>query len=229
MDIKIVVATHKKYDIPNYDYLLPVHVGSAMSNINLPYQRDDEGLNISNKNNTYCELTGLYWAYKNIKADYIGLCHYRRYFDIDNIDISKYNVILPKKRHYYIETVYDQFKHAHGSVGLDTAREVIKEYYPEYLNSFDTQMNSRSLHIYNMFIMKYDLFIDYCDFLFDVLNKIENKLGDVDRLYGYIGERLLDVYLSKNNTEYKEVKVNNTEPINWVKKIYEFLRRKIKN
>jgi len=229
MDIKIIVATHKKYDIPNKDYLLPVHVGSAISSINLPYQRDNEGINISNKNKTYCELTGLYWAYKNIKADYIGLCHYRRYFDIDNIDISKYNVILPKKRHYYIETVYDQFKHAHGSVGLDIAREVIKEHYPEYLNSFETRMNSRSLHIYNMFIMKYDLFINYCDFLFDVLNKIENKLGDVDRLYGYIGERLLDVYLNKNNIEYREVNVINTESINWVKKIYEFLRRKIKN
>ena len=77
--------------------------------------------------------------------------------------------------------------------------------------------------------MKYDLFIDYCDFLFEVLNRIENRLGDVDRLYGYIGERLLDVYLNKNNIEYREIKVNNTEPINWVKKIYEFLRRKIRS
>ena len=61
-------------------------------------------------------------------------------------------------------------------------------------HSYNKQMNNRSLHIYNMFIMKYDIFIDYCDFLFDVLNKVEDKLGDVDRLYGYLGERLLDIY-----------------------------------
>lgn len=229
MSLKIIVATHKEYDIPNKEYLLPVHAGAALTENNLPYQRDDEGLNISNKNKTYCELTALYWAYKNIKDDYIGLCHYRRYFDLDNVDIDQYDVILPKKRHYYIETVYDQFSHAHGSIGLDTAREVIKENYPDYLESFDKQMNKESLHIYNMLIMKYNLFINYCKFLFDVLSKVEDKLGDIDRLYGYIGERLLDVYLDKNNIEYKEVNVISTESTNWVKKIYEFLRRKIEN
>ena len=37
---------------------------------------------ISNKNDSYCELTGMYWALKNLKnVDVIGLCHYRRYFD----------------------------------------------------------------------------------------------------------------------------------------------------
>lgn len=229
MSLKIIVATHKEYDIPNKEYLLPVHAGAALTENNLPYQRDDEGLNISNKNKTYCELTALYWAYKNIKDDYIGLCHYRRYFDLDNVDINQYDVILPKKRHYYIETVYDQFKHAHGSIGLDTAREVIKENYPDYLDSFDKQMNRKSLHIYNMFVMKYDLFIDYCNFLFDVLEKIEKQLGDVDRLYGFTGERLLDIYLETNNVEYKEVIIINSERINWIKKISNFLKRKFKN
>lgn len=229
MNIKIIVATHKKYDIPDKEYLLPVYVGSALTNYNLTYQRDDVGNNISIKNKTYCELTALYWAYKNLQADYIGLCHYRRYFNIDNVDISKYDVILPKKRHYYIETVYEQFKHAHGSLGLDVAREVIEQYYPDYLDSFDLQIRKKSLHIYNMFIMKYEVFIEYCEFLFGVLSKIEDRIGDVDRLYGYIGERLLDVYLTNNNYRFKEVNIINVEPINWPKKIYHFLERKIKN
>lgn len=227
--ITVIVATHKLYSIPKNEYLLPVFAGASTSSLQLPYQRDDEGENISFKNKYYCELTALYWAYKNLKADYIGLCHYRRLFDLRNVDIFNKRVILPKKRHYYIETVYDQFKHAHGSAGLDAAREIIKMDYPEYLNSFDGQMCKRSLHIYNMFIMKYDLFIDYCHFLFDVLGKIEEKLGNEDRLYGFIGERLLDVYLNAHNIDYYEVKVINTEPINWPKKIYEFICRKFEN
>ena len=133
---------------------------------------------------------------------------------------------MTKKRHYFIETVYDQFSHAHGSLGLDMAREVLASDYPDYLKAFDRQMKKRSLHIYNMFVMRYDLFCDYCSFLFDVLNKTEKKLGDIDRLYGYIGERLLDVYLENKGIRYKEVKVITTEAINWPKKIFAFLKRK---
>jgi len=226
--IKIVVATHKEYNLLNQEYLFPIHVGAKLSSIDLSYQRDDEGDNISIKNKYYCELTGLYWAYKHLKSDYIGLCHYRRYFNLDNIQINNYDVILPKKRNYYIETVYSQFKHAHGSLALDLARKTIQDKYPEYLIYFDKQMNKRSLHIYNMFIMKYEIFLDYCEFLFNILNDVEKNLGNIDRIYGFLGERLLDVYLMKNNIQYKEVDLINTESINWPKKISNFLIRKIK-
>lgn len=228
MSIKIVIATHKEYIMPNAEYYQPVFAGSALKNNVLPYQRDDDGDNISHKNKSYCELTTLYWAYKNLEADYIGLCHYRRYFDLDGICLQKNNVIVPKKRHYYIETVYSQFKHAHGSIGLDVARNVLKDKYPEYLVSFDSRMNKRSLHLYNMFIMKYDIFIKYCDFLFTVLFEIEKQLGEVDRLYGYIGERMLDVFLYKNKIVYKEVNIINTESVNWFEKIISFIIRKLK-
>lgn len=226
MNVKIVIATHKEYSMPNSEQYLPVHAGSSLTNQTLPYQSDDEGDNISSKNKTYCELTALYWAYKNLKADYIGLCHYRRYLDINNIDINKYDVILPKKRQYYIETVYSHFKHAHGSKPLDIVEEVIEEIYPEYVEAYKKQMNKRSLHLYNMFIMKYDLFLDYCGFLFNVLGEVERQLGDIDRIYGYIGERLLDVYLNKKKVICKEARIINTEPINWFAKITGFIKRK---
>ena len=228
MDLKIVVATHKEYDLKEDDRYLPVFVGSKISDLTLPYQRDDEGDNISEKNPYYCELTGLYWAYKNLKADYLGLCHYRRYFDLDNIDLNKYDIVLPKKRHYYIETVYDQFKHAHGERPLKIMEEVIKNDYPAYYDDYLKQLNSKSLHIYNMFIMKYDIFIDYCDFLFGVLDKVEKQLGEVNRIYGFLAERLLDVYINKNHYDYQEVRIINMERTNWPKKIYNFLMRKIK-
>ena len=78
-NIKILVATHKKVSIPESDILLPIHVGSINSNLNLGIQRDDDGENISAKNNQYSELTAVYWAWKNLKkTDYIGLAHYRR-------------------------------------------------------------------------------------------------------------------------------------------------------
>ena len=80
-DVKVIVATHKKYYMPNDKLYLPVQVGASGKN-SIGYQRDDEGENISEKNPYYCELTGLYWAWKNLDVEYIGLCHYRRYFTL---------------------------------------------------------------------------------------------------------------------------------------------------
>ncbi|MBQ3973839.1 MAG: DUF4422 domain-containing protein, partial [Lachnospiraceae bacterium] len=74
--IKIIVASHKSYWMPEDPVYLPVQVGAAGKE-DLGYVRDDSGDNISGKNVNYCELTGLYWAWKNLEADYIGLAHYR--------------------------------------------------------------------------------------------------------------------------------------------------------
>ena len=68
--VKIVVATHKKYAMPNDEMYLPLHVGATLHpDIDLGYQKDNVGENISQKNDSYSELTGLYWAWKDLDAD----------------------------------------------------------------------------------------------------------------------------------------------------------------
>ena len=98
-NIKVIVATHKKYQMPKDEMYIPVQVG-AEGKDDLGYQKDNEGENISLKNPFYCELTGLYWAWKNLNADYVGLCHYRRYFSsckrIPKEENEKFKVILNK-------------------------------------------------------------------------------------------------------------------------------------
>ena len=78
--IVIGVACHKPSELPSNELYLPIHVGAALATKGLPgLQRDDEGDNISEKNPQYCELTAQYWLWKNVDADYYGLCHYRRF------------------------------------------------------------------------------------------------------------------------------------------------------
>lgn len=79
MEIKVIVAAHKKYQMPKDELYLPLQVGSALHD-SIGYARDNDGDNISDKNPNFCELTGLYWAWKNLDADAVGLVHYRRHF-----------------------------------------------------------------------------------------------------------------------------------------------------
>ena len=84
-NVKILVCCHKKDIMATEAPYFPIHVGKALSDKDLSIQPDNEGENISHKNQSYCELTGMYWAWKNLKnVDVIGLCHYRRYFDFHN-------------------------------------------------------------------------------------------------------------------------------------------------
>ena len=80
MNIKIAIAYHKPATILKGKNIFPLHVGKAISDVDLGIQGDNTGDNISEKNPLYCELTGIYWLWKNTTADYKGLMHYRRIF-----------------------------------------------------------------------------------------------------------------------------------------------------
>ena len=250
-NIKVIVATHKKYQMPTDDLYFPVHVG-AEEKEDLGYIKDNEGDNISTKNPSFCELTGLYWAWKNLKADYIGLVHYRRYFflkkkhyksekekfenvltlnEADKL-LDEADIILPKKRKYYIENLYSHYKHTMYVEPLDETRKIIEEKYPEYLGEFDKLHNRTSAHMFNMFIMKKNILDGYCKWLYNILFELEKRLGQTSydqfhaRFYGRISELLLDVYIETNKLQYKEIPVMDMQNINWWKKGKSFLKAK---
>lgn len=249
MDIKILVAAHKEYWMPEDKVYLPLHVGAERKE-NLGYIKDNTGDNISDKNPSFCELTGIYWAWKNLSADYIGLVHYRRYFtqkEVHNLKKKKnmilttsnweklfvqYPVVVADKRKYYIESNRSHYNHAHHHEGLDMTEQIIIEKYPEYKKSFDTVMSRTWAHMFNMFAMRRDLFDSYCQWMFDILFTLEKKL-DIStynqyesRVYGFIGELLLDVWLEYNHVNYVEQNVSFMEKQDWVLKGSKFLKRK---
>ena len=71
-DVTVIIATHKKYKMPKDNMYLPVHVGAEGKDLDLGYTKDNINENSSAKNASYCERTGLYWAWKNIDSSYIG-------------------------------------------------------------------------------------------------------------------------------------------------------------
>ena len=251
MDIEILIATHKKYWMPADGVYLPLHVGRE-GKIDLGYTPDNTGDNISAKNANYCELTGLYWAWKNLQCDYIGLCHYRRYFakkSCGSVEakkaaifaeadyaklLAKYDVILPQKRNYYIETVRSQYEHAHNKRDLDETERIVAELYPEYSGAFTKVMGRTKLHIYNMFAMKKSLFDEYCQWLFRILFELEKRVDISDynqyeaRIFGFLSERLFNVWLEKKQLKECECDVVFLEKIDWIDKGLKFLQRKFR-
>ena len=84
-----------------------------------------------------------------------------------------------------------------------------------------------------MFIMKSDLFDSYCEWMFDVLFELEKRLDISDynaydaRVFGFVSERLLDIWIQTNNLTYINTPVEFMEKQNWLVKGTNFLKRKI--
>ncbi len=79
-DIKILVSCHKESYVPKSKFLYPIQVGAEISNKKYTASYyDNQGDHISGENKFYCELTAQYWAWKQLKAEYYGFFHYRRY------------------------------------------------------------------------------------------------------------------------------------------------------
>ena len=220
--ITIIVAMHKKYRTPHDSIYLPLHVG-AENNINITHNisvyKDNTGDNISSLNFCFCELTGLYWAWKNLLSDYIGLVHYRRYFTakyrlfaknpfenvltFDEIQpfLGAKNVFVPNPRRYFIESLSSHYRHTMDETHLDKTRIIVAEKYPVYLDSFDKVMRRTWGYMFNMMILERNLLDSYCTWLFDILFALYEQVDTSvlspfqARFCGRIGELLFNVWL----------------------------------
>lgn len=248
-NIKIIICCHKQCDLPKSDIFLPIQVGAALSENHWGIQRDDQLNNvkcdnISNKNKSFCELTAVYWAWKNIKKlypdiKYIGINHYRRYFNFNNPNymldkkifpenkintysinekkIYKYlssNKIILAKKKIYPFSLHIDYSNNHISEDYLRMTEIVKNNYPDYIQDYIKIMEENNLlSHYNMCIMKYEDFDNYCNWLFSILFELENKIdiskyNDVQkRIFGYMGERLFNVWIFHNRKDYKELPI----------------------
>lgn len=252
-DCFIAVICHKKAKTPGDPSYCPIEVGAAGRKDHFLEIRDDLGEeNISSKNGSFCELTGLYWAYKNVDCGILGLVHYRRYFmksslclrkDLKNVlskekierILSRFDIILPKKRHYWIETNESHFVHAHPQECLEALRRAVSEDCPDYLSSFDAVMRRRSGHYFNMFIAKREVIDPLLAWMFSLLFRVEKEIDPSQydaynkRVFGFLSELLFDVYCLKNELKVKDQKYLFFEKQNWIKKGFRFLERKFRH
>ena len=206
-----------KTDFSKYDWEKTIQVGRALTNETIPNVEitDNTGHNISIKNRQYCELTALYWIWKNDKTSkYTGLCHYRRHFkmkqeDIKKLENSDIDVILtiPILNFPSVRATYEK---DHLIEDWDIMLSAISILSPEYSKTAKMVEEGNYYYAYNMFIAKKEIFDVYCEWLFPILEYCERSCEVKKDTYqaryiGFLAERLLSIFFIHNRDKWKIV------------------------
>lgn len=202
------------YSIPNWVH--PVQAGAALTDQRITEITDDSGENISSKNVNYCELTVLYWMWKNKLCvedgeKYFGLFHYRRFLDITDEGLlkmkeEKVDVLLPYPLLHEPDIGEHHSRYVEES-DWDAMLQALGELHPEYAEGFGEILKQPYLYNYNMIIAKKNILRDYCEWLFPILERTEELSTPkgwerADRYIGYLGENLLTLYFMYHEKEW---------------------------
>lgn len=229
VNIKILVGYHKPAKLYKSDIYVPIHLGRALATeaskdgkmSQEDYQwmldnmiGDDTGDNISELNRYFCELTAIYWAWKNYdklgNPDYIGLCHYRRLFAENEIaSFADYDIIAPYEKNGKGYSSLKVFDKCHGTSDLKDAVSLLTAQHPQYAAIAEPYLERGKGYYYNMFIMKRELFFEYCETLFDILFKIHQRIDYPratyynQRMPGFVAERLTGIFIAEKEKRLK--------------------------
>lgn len=264
---KVYVITHKKIDMvypDNYEVLL---VGADKNDdFENNYTKDNTGDNISARNNSYCELTGLYWVWKNVSMDCVGMVHYRRvfaelkpHFDFKGRHIflntkNSFRVleeddicrllekadIIVKSSEFRMKSNEKIFRNQLGKELFDYVCWYLKNKESSYYDTYRKVLKQHHHINCNMFIGSKKIVDCYCEWLFPILQDIDDKRYEkygryyANREIGYISELLFEVWLDKNDIKYIIQDVvfledkYNTNGIMNIREMLEFIYNKVK-
>lgn len=226
--IKILVCAHKADEhTRTQSPYFPIQVGKALHpDLDLGYTCDDEGENISAKNASWCELTALYWGWKNIHdVDYLGLNHYRRYFKCTDIEdmVNKYlggqnsyDMIVAKNNdnlsnHQRMKDLIGVTSTEDAYLFADTFLSLYPQYHEAFLHYF---YHSRKSYPFQLFVASKKLYDEYCAFMFPVLELFEKRSKQhgytrQKRVVGYLGEYFLGLFIECKHLKVKAIEVEN--------------------
>lgn len=222
----IGVISHRSYAMPSDAAYLPIWVGPEKLKPH-GFVSHAEGDGIPQLNDAYCELTGLYWLWKNIHSECKGIVHYRRIFaekptrKIGRVlksedylaGLLRVDVMLPPRQTYPGSTVAEHYissKKGYERVHQDDITALInamRSVHPSYSPWLSKVLNSNCCHMRNIFCMRGDRFNEYCSWLFPLMDEfvaLRVNREDQRRFVGAISEFMIDVWLSGTGFSYGE-------------------------
>ena len=165
------------YQIQPSKYVIPIQAGAALTDTRIAELTDDNGDNISVRNRRYSEMTVFYWMWKNIDADYLGICHYRRVWkDVDDIvaklQADEIDAILPVPT-FCVHSVTEDYLKKHIPDVYPTMLDVLRELSYEYYAKSEEIYGGQIFYGCNMCILKKHIFHELCEWLFPILKRTE--------------------------------------------------------
>lgn len=233
---KMFVVTHKNcsFKLPlNYSYFYVGKISNSAYLKDYVFRDNFSKINISDKNANYCELTALFSIVNDKNLDFVnvGLSHYRRFFynpflslfkpnlisvrKLDKI-LKKFDIVIP-----YCDTlkksVFDYYSEKHYQEDLLEIKKILEEKFTDYILPFDDFMSGNKTSHFNMFYASKELITKYANWVFDILFELEKRinLNERDdyqkRVFGFLSERLFNIWILKNNLKIKYAFVCNMD------------------
>lgn len=263
MNIKLFACYYTTSPVRSSDIVVPLHIGKDAYHTDLKMIADNTGDHISAKNPFFCELTATYWIWKNVKADVVGLFHYRRYLNFansaemvhkmspdffdrfgitaNNIEsiLKEYDIIVPKPTRSKGKSVFEKYAATHNKSDMERVLDIIKSKYPQqYPMAENALKGTGSIYLANILIARKKVFDEYAAWLFDILFELESQIqADVEqresyqkRAYGFMGERLMGVFLATHphlKVKTLPMLMIQTNTQKWLKYVLRQAKRKI--
>ena len=213
--VRSAVDSPLSKDVPLRSFEKYIQAGSALTDLKVGSCDlfDSTGDNISDKNYQMCELTAMYWIWKNIDKDIVGLEHYRRRFILPENWSAAFteggiDVILPVPL-YVHPSLTGNFCQRHVDKVWNAMFDSIKCLYPEqYQEAKDFFDNTAAYSPCNILIARKSAFDDMCAWLFPILFDVMDSVGHIDDTYqnrypGFVSERLITFYFYMKRQELK--------------------------
>ena len=185
---------------------------------------------------SFSDKTYLEDAYGNIKEPYFDSDVVAKY-GLDDATVrnlvEQYDVITTTRKDLTrmagrFKSVIDQYDKATllHSKDLKVILDIIDEKYPEYSKYAHQHCNGHVTSFCNMYILKKEIFFDYCQWMFAVLEEFCNRVDmshystEALRTPGHLSERLFGIYYLKMMAENSNLRVkelqcvlfDNTDP-----------------
>lgn len=140
--------------------------------------------------------------------------------------IDGYDLVITERKDVrkipkYYRNIRDHYQEAPFLVpqDLDTLLSIIDEKTPEYSSYARRFLRGKHTSFCNMYIMKKELFFDYCEWLFSILNEFcdrtdMTKYGpEAQRTPGHLSERLFGIYLARLRKEQPNLKIKELQSV----------------
>jgi len=184
-----------------------IQAGAVAADVKLACITDNEGYGISHKNPQYAEMTAVYWVWRNTSHSWKGVCHYRRRLVISKTQLVELadggaDAVLPLPYICY-PSALTQFRRHVGEAVKDTLLSSLQTLQRDRYDSYLSIINDRYTYVYNLLAARRDVFDEYCEWVFPILEHMEQSADSVSeinstRALAYSAELLTSLFFLAN-------------------------------